>query len=161
MTANATSPADRAIVPVSATAPIATLPDRPFRPRLTRSALDRVLGGVGGGIGWHLGVNGWWIRLGALALIAVQPAIGVLIYLLLWLIIPAPSLADQPGADRPRHARPEATLLLGAALVIIGALVLASNFSFLHTPGGDLLPPVLLAILGLVLLTRQIQRVRG
>ena len=137
------------------------IPNRPVRPRLTRSAIDRVAGGVCGGIGAHLGVSGWWIRLGALVLIGFQPLIGILLYVLTWLIMPAPTLADQPGADRPRLARPESTLLLGAGLVAIGALALASNLSFLHAPGGDLVAPILLVLIGVTAFIRQIQRVRG
>jgi len=87
--------------------------------------------------------------------------IGILLYVLTWLIMPAPTLADQPGADRPRLARPESTLLLGAGLVAIGALALASNLSFLHAPGGDLVAPILLVLIGVTAFIRQIQRVRG
>ncbi len=133
--------------------------DGSFRPRLTRGGLDRILGGVCGGIGAHLAVSGWWLRIGLLVLIAALPLPGVLLYLLAWVIIPAPTLADQPGAARPRPARAEATLLLGVGVILVGLLALAVNFGFLQGKSGDPVVPVLLALLGLALLARQIRRV--
>ena len=131
---------------------------RPFRPRLTRSALDRVLGGVCGGIGAHLGVNGWLVRAAVVILTIALPPLGIIGYLLGWVVIPSPTLADLPGADRPRSGRPEATILLGGAVIGIGVIALAAQLGFLQGTHGDYLTSGLLALLGLALLARQTQR---
>ena len=131
---------------------------RPIRPRLTRSTLDRVLGGVCGGIGAHLGVNVWLVRTAVVVLTGALPALGILSYMLAWVVFPSATLADLPGADRPRTGRPEATILLGGAVVAMGVIALAARLNFLQGPQGDLLPPGLLALLGLALLARQTRR---
>ena len=138
--------------------PTSGLSARPIRPRLTRSALDRVLGGVCGGIGAHLGVSVWIVRMAVVVLTLALPALGVLSYLLAWVVFPAPTLADLPDADRPRTGRPEATILLGGAGIGLGVLALAARLGILAGPQGDLLTPGLLALLGLALLARQARR---
>ena len=137
--------------------PVSTVPSS-FRPRLTRSVLDRVLGGVLGGIAAHLTVNAWWLRIGWLVFTLAEPSLGVFVYILLWLTMPAPTLADLPDAERPRTARPEATLLLGLGAILLGIATLATNFGFWQSKQGDLLLPILVALTGLVLLSRQVRR---
>lgn len=126
-----------------------------FRPRLVRNVLDRVLGGVCGSIGAHLRVSAWWLRLGWLLFTLAEPTLGVFAYLLLWLIMPAPTLADLPDSDRPRPARAEGTLLLGLGAIVLGIATLAAQFGFWQGKQGDLLLPILLALTGLVLFVRQ------
>ena len=130
----------------------------PFRPRLTRSVLDRVLGGVLGGIAAHLAVNAWWLRIGWVIFTLAEPILGVFTYGLLWLTIQAPTLADLPDAERPRAARPEGTLLLGLGMILLGIVTLATNFGFWQSKQGDLLLPILVALTGLVFLSRQVRR---
>lgn len=65
-------------------------PQQPARPpqRLTRSAEDKWIGGVCGGLAQRFGLDSNVIR--ALFVISVLlPGPQVLLYLLLWLIIPA------------------------------------------------------------------------
>src|SRR5450631_3719748 len=113
--------------------------------RLTRSMLDRILGGVCGGIGSYLGISGWWVRLAALALALTWLPVAVFTYFLLWLLIPGQSFADLPPilhpgeAREPRYARPEAMLILGALAILIGIVVLTQNTHLLDGPKGDLL----------------------
>lgn len=130
------------------------------RSRLTRSSLDRVLGGVCGGIGTYLGISAWWVRVALLALCLTIPNFGVLLYILLWLIMPSQTLADvQPvGVDQPRLPRPESTLMLGAGVIIIGVTALAYNLNILTSFKGELLTPVMLFLIGLALLSRQLRR---
>lgn len=65
---------------------------------LRRSRDDRWLGGVCGGIGRLTGVASWTWRL-LFALLALCAGTGVLVYLLLWVLLPAdpPTLGDRPG----------------------------------------------------------------
>jgi len=132
--------------------------ERLSRPRLTRSALDRIFGGVCGGIGTHLGVNAWVVRAAVAILTVGLPSLGILSYVLAWVVLPAPTLSDLPGADRPRSGRPEATILLGGAVIAMGVVALANQLGLLRGPQGDLLAPILLALLGLALLARQVRR---
>ncbi|MHB8625415.1 MAG: PspC domain-containing protein [Aggregatilineales bacterium] len=131
---------------------------RSTRPRLTRSALDRVCGGVCGGVGSHLGVNAWVVRAAVVILTIALAPLGIMSYLLGWVVLPSPTLADLPGADRPRSGRPEATILLGGAVIGIGVIALAAQLGFLQGAQGDLLMPGAVALLGLAFLARQTRR---
>ena len=55
--------------------------------RLTRSTTDKMLGGVAGGIAEYFGVDSTWVR-AAFVLSLILPGPQVLLYLLLWVIIP-------------------------------------------------------------------------
>ena len=56
--------------------------------RLVRSRSDRMLGGVCGGLGEYLGIDPTLVRL-FFVLLTFGEGIGVMLYLLLWLLIPA------------------------------------------------------------------------
>ena len=56
---------------------------------LTRSIHDRVLGGVMGGIAHRFGWSPTWTRVGYVLLSVLSAGFpGVLVYLILWLLIP-------------------------------------------------------------------------
>jgi phage shock protein C len=59
-----------------------------FLHRLSRSATDRVIGGVCGGLGAHTGLPSWAWRVIFCATMFYF-GIGLLFYLLLWIFIPA------------------------------------------------------------------------
>lgn len=72
------------------------IPDDPYastnqpsqpKKRLFRSSTDRMLGGVAGGLAEYFGVDSTWVRVAFVASI-VLPGPQVLLYLLLWLVIP-------------------------------------------------------------------------
>jgi phage shock protein PspC (stress-responsive transcriptional regulator) len=54
---------------------------------LRRSRTDRMLGGVCGGIARATGVASWIIRI-AFALLAICAGTGLLIYVLMWILVP-------------------------------------------------------------------------
>jgi phage shock protein PspC (stress-responsive transcriptional regulator) len=65
---------------------------------LRRSRSDRMIGGVCGGIARATGVASWIIRL-VFALLAICAGSGVLIYVLMWILVPedeAPKQASTP-----------------------------------------------------------------
>src|SRR4051812_15161479 len=68
------------------------------RPPLRRSSTDKMLGGVCGGLAEHTGVDSLVWRVGFVALTFAGGA-GFLVYLLLWVLMPAgPRASDQqPG----------------------------------------------------------------
>lgn len=130
---------------------------------LTRSMLDRVLGGVCGGIGSYLGVSGWWVRAAFVALALTTFGFAVLLYALLWVIIPGQSISEvppilRPGeAPPPRFARPETTLILGAVAIIVGIVVLAQGGGALQGLRSDILAPITLLLIGFVVLLKHVR----
>jgi phage shock protein PspC (stress-responsive transcriptional regulator) len=58
----------------------------PTRPPLQRSSTDRMLGGVCGGLAAYTGLDPVLWRVGMVALTLIGP--GVLVYLLLWVLMP-------------------------------------------------------------------------
>ncbi|HLQ13923.1 MAG TPA: PspC domain-containing protein [Steroidobacteraceae bacterium] len=68
-----------------------------FLHRLSRSATDRVIGGVCGGLGAHTGLPSWAWRV-IFCISVFYFGIGLLFYLLLWIFIPAAAEAPAPPA---------------------------------------------------------------
>ena len=77
--------------------------------RLYRSRNDRLIAGVAGGLGEYLGLDPVIIRV-LFVILAVAGGPGVLLYIILWLVMPA----EPPGewrpagealADKPRYRR--------------------------------------------------------
>jgi len=61
--------------------------------RLYRSHDNKVIGGVCGGIAEFLGVDATWVRIVA-AVTALFGGAGVILYILLWLVLPDSSNGD-------------------------------------------------------------------
>jgi phage shock protein C len=132
--------------------------------RLTRNLLDRVLGGVCGGIGDYIGLSGWWVRLAFLILTLISWPVGILGYVLLWMLLPSQALRDVPpiqqyGEDRPlRYSRAEGMLVVGMLAIVIGVVILLQSSGAFAGPQGDLLAPGMALVAGFVLM---IKHVRG
>ena len=73
------------------------LTDQPEARRLRRSADDRMLAGVAGGIARYLNVNVTLVRVGIAALVLLTGA-GAALYIAAWLLIPADG-EDQSVAE--------------------------------------------------------------
>lgn len=78
---------------MTSTTPTAPFPSAPARPRLTRSRTDRRIAGVAGGLAEHTGVDALLWRV-ALVALTLAGGCGVLVYGLLWLLMPP---ADDPA----------------------------------------------------------------
>jgi phage shock protein PspC (stress-responsive transcriptional regulator) len=85
--------------------------------RLTRTGGDRLLGGVGGGLGRYFNVDPILFRVG-FAVLTLAGGAGLLAYLILWLVVPA----DADAASAPPS---RALVLLGTAALVLAALVFA------------------------------------
>ncbi len=103
------------------------------RPQLRRSRSDKVIGGVAGGLADYTGVDALLWRVGAIAL-TLAGGSGLIIYLLLWLLMPAapPAQPGDPGTavrvrTGPRSAVPGVTV--AALLIVIGLGVLLVQFT--------------------------------
>jgi phage shock protein C len=72
------------------------------RPRVARSRTDRVLAGVCGGIAAYLGWNPTHVRIGYVLLSILSAGFpGILVYLILWFVMPQES--QEPREFRVRH----------------------------------------------------------
>lgn len=56
---------------------------------LRRSRSNRIVAGVCGGLAEFFGISSFWFRLGMLIALIPGGVPGILIYLLLWIMIPA------------------------------------------------------------------------
>ncbi len=135
-----------------------------YRTRLRRSQINRILGGVCGGMGATLGISAWWVRAAFAALSLTMFSFALLLYLLLWVIMPAQRIADLPPLVRPGEApiphqpRPEGVLILGGLAILVGIIVLAKQTGVLDaTGGGDLLSPAMMALVGVVVLVKHLR----
>ncbi|HDJ66398.1 MAG TPA: PspC domain-containing protein [Nitrososphaeria archaeon] len=93
--------------------------------RLLRSKKDRVIAGVIGGLGEYLNIDPNILRLLAVALFIVSPAVIALLYLAAVFLIPK-SGSDKPlisSLDLSKHL----TLIIGFILFLIGAILLGPS----------------------------------
>ena len=127
--------------------------------KLYRSRTDRMIGGVCGGLGRYLGIDPIIVRL-FFILLAIGKGIGVLIYFVLWILMPEEPVAALEGetleseslearlrtgteafAGRVRgmgsdlrravdNPNPQAGLIVGVALILLGVVFFLENLNF-------------------------------
>ncbi|MDA2978718.1 MAG: PspC domain-containing protein [Actinomycetota bacterium] len=111
---------------------------------LRRSNEEKILAGVAGGLGQHLGINAWWFRW-AFILLAFAGGAGVLLYILAWIFVPSPDEDDTAVSqwlstlDLSDGGTILGVVLIGAASVIVAA-------SILDISGGLIAAGILFAI---------------
>src|SRR4051794_21371915 len=108
-------------------------PPGPPAPRqLRRSRTDKILGGVNGGLAEYSGIDPLLWRVGFVAL-ALAGGTGIVVYLLLWLLMPVgpPAAAGAGAPSTPRRSRrpagprsPVPRVTLAAMLIVLGVLAL-------------------------------------
>ena len=130
--------------------------------RLTRSQHDRVLGGVCGGLAraWQIDVT--LVRL-AFILLALAGGTGLLLYFLLLILMPLEGSEVGTGeaaslSDSERQQR--TTLVVGGALILLGAWLLLGQIPGLQWITLRNLGPLLLIGFGIWMLANQ-ARQRG
>ena len=145
--------------------------------QLTRSRSDYMLGGVCAGLGKYFGIDPTIVRL-IFVLLAISGGSGVLLYIVLWIVIPR---EDMVGSQSPlsgdeigRRARQmgeemrqvasqpntRTAQFLGIALVVVGLIYLVQN---LHLPwlywfNSNIAWPAVLIVAGALLLTRAFRK---
>lgn len=143
----------------------------PLPQRLYRSSTDRMLGGVAGGIGEFFRIDSTLIRL-FFVLTTVFGGMGVLLYLIMWLIIPAEnSLHPNPftvhenlsemrskahgftQSLRNQSATRNNRTLWSILLIGIGLFLLVKSFAQFNIDFSRLWP-LLFIVLGLALIFR-------
>lgn len=146
--------------------------------RLYRSTTNRMIAGVCGGLGDYLNIDPTFVRL-FFVLLALGRGIGGMVYLLFWIIVPlegqrrgasfedtvrtgSEEIASQARAmgddlrEMVRNPNPQAGVIIGVALIILGGVFLLDN---LHLPwlmwlDFDVVWPLLLIVGGIALLWR-------
>src|SRR3954471_7661280 len=137
-------------------------PDLPApRQQLYRSRSDKMLGGVCGGLAEYSGIDALLWRVGFVALTFAGGS-GVLVYLLLWLLMPAGPPGDPASFGSPgsagRSQRPPAgprspipRVTIAGLFIVVGLLVLTTRFGGWDIgPRGFLGAALLVVGLGLV-----------
>ncbi len=149
--------------------------------RLVRSATDRMIGGVCGGLARYLGIDSLWVRL-FFVLLALGNSFGFWLYLLLWVVMPSEEQWGWEGGhfranvgeivNRAQGMRrdvqrslmrphPQSRRIIGGVMVLVGAVWLLNNIleSFdiywLRWLSLETLWPLLLVVAGIVLLVRR------
>jgi phage shock protein PspC (stress-responsive transcriptional regulator) len=145
------------------------------RRQLVRIRQGSTLGGVCTGLGAYLEIDATLVRL-FFVLLAFAEGIGMVLYLLLWIFLPAKdSLQDaelserihdsaEEMADSARRlgegfrsggiGSPQTATAVGLGLVIIGMIMLARNFVWLSWLNAQIIFPALLILAGAVLIYR-------
>jgi len=95
--------------------------------RLVRSRSDRVLGGVGGGLGRYFDVDPVIVRI-VLAGLVITGGLGVFLYLAALLLVP-----DEDGS-KPPFERSRVATTIGAVALVIAALAAIGGGEFLFGP---------------------------
>jgi phage shock protein C len=145
--------------------------------RLARSRADYMIGGVCGGLGKYFNIDPTIVRL-VFVLLAVSGGSGVLLYFVLWIVMPREDLLETQGPlsgdEFGRRARqmgdemrqvasqpnPRTAQFLGIALVIVGLIYLVQA---LHIPWLDWFNsavawPLVLVVAGGLLLVRAFRK---
>jgi phage shock protein PspC (stress-responsive transcriptional regulator) len=118
--------------------------------RLFRSKEDRVIGGVGGGLGRYFGVDPILFRIGFVALTFFGGA-GLFLYLAAWIFVPSEGEAGRPLEPRQRNrllVLAGAFVLAIAAFAAVGAIADHGGWGWGWWFGGFLGPLAVIAIVG-------------
>lgn len=92
--------------------------------RLYRSNSKKVVAGICGGLGDYFAVDPVWFRIGFVVL-TIGGGSGILIYLLMWLIVPPEPEGYAPPATDGGSISGAA--IAGVVLMIVGAIALANT----------------------------------
>lgn len=145
--------------------------------KLYRSRKNVMLGGVCAGLGEYLNIDPSIIRI-FFVLLAIGSGVGVMLYFILWIVLPREDTLESDGSfemnefgsratrmgDELRQAvsqpNPQTVLYIGGGLVLMGLFFLLRNLNipWLNWLREDLLWPVLLIVGGLVLLLRAVRK---
>jgi phage shock protein C len=137
--------------------------------RLYRSEKNKIVAGICGGIGEYFNFDPTIIRL-VFVLVTIFGGGGVLIYLVLWLVVPSESY---PGKNNNEHIKrgleeikekarslshDDSRFLIGIIVLIFGVMLLLGNFGFWNYFDLGRLWPLLLVIAGFVMLSKRNER---
>jgi phage shock protein C len=117
-------------------------------PRLYRSATDKVIAGVCGGLAAYFKIDPVLVRV-AFIVFAIAGGASLLLYVILWIAVP---LGDTTGTPAVRAVSGETTAI---ALIGIGMIWLLANFGVFSFIDWKVGWPIVLIALGVALLFRR------
>lgn len=144
-----------------------------FKNKLYRSETNKMLGGVSGGLADYFNLDVTLIRL-IFVLLVIFGGSGVLVYLVLWLVIPSEKMISQTTdatlkantdeiRERAQHFaddlrensnRQSSRHIFGAVILVLGIIIFLSNFGWFNFFKLERFWPVILIIIGFAILTR-------
>jgi len=140
----------------------------PANKRLSRSRTDSMLGGVCGGVAHYFSLDPTAVRLAFVLLVLLGFGTGLVIYLVMWLVVPlegrdASVPLEQPASSgagetsQRAQTGQQAGLLIGGVLLLVGLIFLAENLFGWWVPwlGMGTLWPLLLIVAGVALVLRR------
>jgi phage shock protein C len=116
--------------------------------QLYRSEKNRVIAGVCGGLADYFNLDPVIVRIFAV-LIALFGGSGVLLYLILWIVIPS-----ETNDGKKLEINNNSYMWAGVIFVGLGLIFLFNNFGIFRFLDIGRLWPILLVVLGLVILNR-------
>lgn len=134
--------------------------------KLYRSEKNKVLGGVCGGLGEYVGIDPTIIRI-IFVLLALFGGGGVLIYFILWVVMPPKSKLGKKSETYIKEnveelktrtkevAGNDRKAFLGVILIVVGFSILAENLGFHTFSFVWKLWPLVIVALGLAVLTKK------
>lgn len=136
-------------------------------PRVRRDPGRKAIAGVAAGLAEHLGIDVKWLRLGFVALTFLD-GFGILLYALLWLLVPAGDAEEPAGLESARRLglRPssreqgvDSGVLVSVGFIVAGMLGVVAG-------GGAVVPPaffwpLVISGVGVLLLWLQADRASG
>jgi phage shock protein C len=134
--------------------------------RLYRSRRDRMIAGVAGGVAQALRADPALVRIAWAVLVPLTSGLMLLLYIVMAIVVPVrpeEEAEDVDDADAPREeaargprAPGNASVLIGASLIVIGAYFLVRQY--LPAIDFGFIWPVILIALGVVLLLGAMRR---
>lgn len=125
------------------------LPGPAVRPPLQRSRTNKVIGGVSGGLAEYTGVDALLWRVGFVA-VTLAWGVGLIVYPLLWLLMPAGPVDPSAQVARARRAAgprsPVPGITLAAVLILVGIGALLARFTALDLGARAFLGGALLVV---------------
>lgn len=116
---------------------------------LYRSHRNRVLAGVCGGLGEYFDTDPLLFRI-ILIFLALAGGLGLVLYLVCWLIIPLPRPAEDddsgPETSKERGIGDPSGLTLGVALALLGVWLLLHNLGLINFRWSLAWPLILIAL---------------
>lgn len=134
--------------------------------RLYRSNRDKVIGGVAGGLGDYLNIDPVIIRV-LFVLLAIFGGSGVLVYIILWIAIPAEIVGFDTLAGKKKPAsesgdnavnytsrRKNTSMIVGIIMIVLGLVLLIDHLVPVYNITN--LWPLLIILAGVLLISPEI-----
>lgn len=143
--------------------------------KLYRSETNKVIAGVAGGLGEYFNIDPTIIRI-IFILLTIFGGSGLIIYIVLWLVIPSKSATINNSSEtiraniedikastqsfahrisKPEGGRENSRFWWAVLIIIVGFLFLLNNYGLLAPLEFDKLWPLILIILGLAIILRK------